>query len=74
MGFEQEVPNFSVFDRRNTLGLEDPKQATLHLALVLQVGVSKKELKVFVAQGKLKLQHLKIFALLIYKGKSCQRF
>ena len=44
--------------------LEDPKQATIQLALPLQLkqdGVSKKVLKVLVAQRALKLQYLKVF-------------
>ena len=57
-------------------GLEDPKQANIHLALALQLkarlGVSKKVLKVLVAQMASKLHHLKVFALPLYKGKCCQ--
>ena len=49
-------------------GLEDPKQATMNLALSLQIkvrlGVSKKVLKVLVAQ-----EASKIFALPLYKAR-----
>ena len=47
------------------LGLDNPKQATIHLAFILQLKggcvVSKKELKVLVSQGASELQHLKVF-------------
>ena len=43
--------------------------ANLKISLIWGLEVSKKVLKVLVAQGTSKLQHLKFFALPLYKGK-----
>ena len=71
---EQSMKYFSIapklamleeLTRYHPLGFSSPTKGRL--------GVSKKVLKVLLAQGTSKLQHHKIFALLVCKGKCHQK-
>ena len=68
-GIQEMVSNFNPYHVFPGIDNLVPKLLCPPTKERLRMGVSIKLLKNLVAQGASKLQHLKVFALLIYKGK-----